>query len=195
MLLWLWHGPGPGADLWRWRYPDPNFPRFPLSPGGDRRRMAYRWGSSQITGLAEFIWSRAVPKMPHSGFLSTLDGGNLMNATIMRIIGRLLIVSMFVLPFQAQAAMIGTDQVASAGSAQMQRANLLNTVARPDVARQLQALGVDAATAKERVAAMTDAEVQSLANNINALPAGANSAGWGWAIVIALAIWAWYAYR
>lgn len=119
-----------------------------------------------------------------------------MNATIMKIIGRLLIVSMFALPFQTvQAAMIGTDQVASAAGAGVQRANLLNTVARPDVARQLQSLGVDATTAKERVAAMTDAEVQSLANNINALPAGANNAAWGWALVIALAIWAWYSYR
>jgi hypothetical protein len=118
-----------------------------------------------------------------------------MNATIMRIIGRLLIVSMFALPFQTvQAAMIGTDQVASGATAQIQRANLLGTVSRPDVANQLQALGVDANTAKERVAAMTDAEVQSLANNVGALPAGADS-GWGWAIVLALVIWAWYSYR
>jgi hypothetical protein len=120
-----------------------------------------------------------------------------MNATIMRIIGRLLIVSMLALPFQTtvNAAMIGTDQAASAPSALAQRANLLSTVARPDVARQLQALGVDANTAKERVAAMTDAEVQSLAGNIGALPAGADSSGWGWAILIALVIWAWYSYR
>jgi hypothetical protein len=129
-------------------------------------------------------------------FLQLFDGGILMNATIMRIIGRLLIVSMLALPFQTtvNAAMIGTNQVASTGSAQMQRAHLLSTVARPDVTNQLQALGVDAATAKERVAAMTDAEVQNLAADINALPAGADS-GWGWAILIALVIWAWYSYK
>lgn len=118
-----------------------------------------------------------------------------MKSTVMRLIGRLLIVSMLAFSFSsARAGMIGTDQVASTPSAQMQRANLMRSVDRTDVARQLQSLGVDAATAKERVAAMTDAEVQSLVGQVNALPAGADS-GWAWAIVIALAIWAWYSWR
>lgn len=119
-----------------------------------------------------------------------------MKTTMMRLIGRLLIVSMLVLPFQTvQAGMIGTDQIASNATTQAQRANLARTIARPDVTSQLQALGVDANAAKERVAAMTDAEVQSLANNLSTLPAGANNAAWGWAIVIALVIWAWYSYK
>jgi hypothetical protein len=118
-----------------------------------------------------------------------------MKATMMRIVGRLLIVSMLALPFQtANAGMIGTDQIASGGSAQVQRANLMRTISRADVAGQLQSLGVDPASAKARADAMTDAEVQSLASNINALPAGADS-GWGWAILIALVIWAWYSYK
>ena len=119
-----------------------------------------------------------------------------MKTTIMRIIGRLLIVSMLALPFETvQAGMIGTDQIAANATAQVQRATLARTIERPDVANQLQALGVDANTAKQRVAAMTDAEVQSLANNLGTLPAGANNATWGWAIVIALVIWAWYSYK
>jgi hypothetical protein len=119
-----------------------------------------------------------------------------MKTTMMRIIGRLLILSMLALPFQTvQAGMIGTDQIASNATVEAQRATLARTIDRPDVARQLQSLGVDATTAKERVAAMTDAEVQSLANNLGTLPAGANSSAWGWAIVIALVIWAWYAYK
>jgi hypothetical protein len=114
---------------------------------------------------------------------------------MMKFVGRLLIISMLALPFQASyAGMIGTDQIASNATAQLERANLVRTMERPDVAGQLQALGVDGNSAKQRVAAMTDAEVHSLANSLNALPAGADS-GWGWAIVIALAIWAWYSYR
>lgn len=117
-----------------------------------------------------------------------------MKSTMMRIIGRLLIASMLALSFQAaNAGMIGTDQVAS-GTSQMQRTAVLNTMSRPDVANQLQSLGVDANTAKERVAAMTDAEVQSLANSMGTLPAGADTS-WGWVILIALVIWAWYSYR
>jgi len=119
-----------------------------------------------------------------------------MKSTMMRLIGRLLIVSMLALPFQTvQAGMIGTDQIASGATAQMQRSTVIRTIDRPDVANQLQALGVDASIAKERVASMTDAEVQSLANSLNTLPAGADNAAWGWAIVVALVIWAWYSYR
>ncbi|HEX8988553.1 MAG TPA: PA2779 family protein [Rhodocyclaceae bacterium] len=119
-----------------------------------------------------------------------------MKSNLMRIVGRLLILTMLALPFQTvQAGMIGTDQIAASGGAAMQRANLLGTMSRPDVASQLQSLGVDPASAKARVDAMTDAEVQSLAGKLGALPAGADSSGWGWAILIALVIWAWYSYR
>lgn len=119
-----------------------------------------------------------------------------MNSRIMRIVGRLLIISMLALPFQTvHAGMIGTTQALSAANTDAQRAGLVRTMARADVTSQLQTLGVDAKSAQERVAAMTDAEVQSLANQVNALPAGADNAAWGWAILIALVIWAWYSYR
>ncbi len=76
-----------------------------------------------------------------------------------RTICRLLIVLMIWTPYQiAQAGMIGTDQVATASS-QADRSAVLGFVTRADVASQLQALGLDAATAKDRVAAMTDSEV------------------------------------
>src|SRR5439155_17050187 len=47
-----------------------------------------------------------------------------------------------------------------------------NFLSRSDVANQLQSLGIDPSTANDRVAAMTDQEVQSLAGRINAMPAG-----------------------
>jgi hypothetical protein len=106
-----------------------------------------------------------------------------------KTICRLLIVLMVWTPYQvAQAGMIGTDQVATSSS-QADRTAVLGFVSRADVASQLQALGLDAATAKDRVAAMTDGEVSYLAGQINSLPAGADTAGIIMLILIIAAIW------
>jgi hypothetical protein len=92
-------------------------------------------------------------------------------------------------PYQvAQAGMIGTDQVATTSS-QVDRTAVLGFVSRADVAGQLQAMGLDGATAKDRVAAMSDAEVSYLAGRINSLPAGADTAGVLILILIIAAIW------
>ena len=51
-------------------------------------------------------------------------------------------------------------------------------------------LGVDPASAKDRVAAMTDPEVRSLADRIQSMPAGADSAGTILLlVVIGFAVW------
>lgn len=71
----------------------------------------------------------------------------------------------------AQAALIGTGQVAAA-SAQSDRARVSALLDRPAVQAKLQALGIGAADAKARVAALTDDEVVALANKIDSLPAG-----------------------
>ena len=106
-----------------------------------------------------------------------------------KTICRLLIVLMVWTPYQvAQAGMIGTDQVATTSS-QADRSAVLSFVTRADVAGQLQALGLDAANAKDRVAAMTDTEVSYLAGQINSLPAGADGAGILLLILIIAAIW------
>ena len=106
-----------------------------------------------------------------------------------RTICRLMIALMIWTPYHiAQAGMIGTDQVAAA-SLQAERSAVLGFVTRADVATQLQALGLDAATAKDRVAAMTDSEVSYLAGQINSLPAGADTAGVILLILIIAAIW------
>jgi hypothetical protein len=106
-----------------------------------------------------------------------------------KTICRLLVVLMIWTPYQmAQAAMIGTDQVATSSS-QADRSAVLSFVSRADVAGQLQAMGLDAATANERVAAMSDGEVSYLANRINSLPAGADTAGVLLLILVIAAIW------
>lgn len=106
-----------------------------------------------------------------------------------RTICRLLVVLMIWTPYQiAQAGMIGTDQAATTSSP-ADRGTVLSFVSRADVAGQLQAMGLDAATAKDRVAAMSDAEVSYLANRINSLPAGADTAGVLLLILIIAAIW------
>jgi len=112
-----------------------------------------------------------------------------MNFVLKRALCRLLIVLMAWTPFQlAYAGTISTDQ--AIGSAQADRAAVLSLLQRSDVANQLQSLGVDPSTAKDRVAAMTDEEVRSLADRLQSVPAGAD--GTGWALVILAAVLIWY---
>ena|SRR5438309_1160438 len=104
-----------------------------------------------------------------------------------RTICRLLVVLTIWTPFQvAQAAMIGTDQAVTSSA---DRGAVLSFINRSDVASQLQALGLDPASAKDRVAAMTDNEVQSLAGRINSMPAGADSSGVVLLIIVIAVIW------
>jgi hypothetical protein len=103
---------------------------------------------------------------------------------------RLLAVLIACSPLQfAQAGMIGTEHVVSA-AAQAERSAVLQFLGRTDVAGQLQSLGVDPAGVRERVAAMTDQEVRSLAGQIQGLPAGADSTGLLLLLIVAgVAVW------
>ena len=91
-----------------------------------------------------------------------------MKSTMTRFICRILAASMIVLPWQAQAGMIATDQ--ALGAAQSKVAGFLQ---RAEVAAQLERLGLSPQLAQERVAALTDAQVVEIAGRIDALPAGA----------------------
>ena len=119
-----------------------------------------------------------------------------MRSTMKKMTCRALVVSMLALSFQtANAGMIGADQAAAAGSAQTERALVVSLLDRADAAGQLQSLGVDPSTARQRVAAMTDQEVHALAQDIQTAPAGALSSG-GWLAVVLIAVAIWYfAYR
>lgn len=72
----------------------------------------------------------------------------------------------------ARAEMIGTAQLLET-AAQRERVDAF--MAREDVQRQFEALGVDPAEAAVRVASLTEAELQQLSDRIDSLPAGAGA--------------------
>jgi len=109
----------------------------------------------------------------------------------MKLISRLLIVCMLAVPFSSQAGMIGTDQVVVAQQ-MAARDQVQSYIARGDVQEQLASMGISPATAKDRVAAMTDSEVQQLAGQIESMPAGAKSNGWAIAVGLAIIVWVVY---
>jgi hypothetical protein len=111
-----------------------------------------------------------------------------------RTLCRLLIALTAWSPIQyANAGMIGTDQAASVAS-QAERNTVLQFLGRADVASELQSFGVDPAAVKERVAAMTDPEVRSLAGKIHGMPAGADSTGTVVLIIVVAFVvwWVWF---
>lgn len=73
----------------------------------------------------------------------------------------------------ARAGMIGTESIVSAGARDSSEATVNNFMARTDVQQALQAWGVEPALAAERVARLSDAELQNLAQTIDSQPAGA----------------------
>ena len=115
-----------------------------------------------------------------------------MKSTMKKMTCRALVVSMLALSFQtANAGLIGADQAAAASTAQTDRALVMSVLNRAETTAQLQAQGIDPAMARERVAAMTDQEVQALAQDMQNAPAGAISSG-GWLAIILIAAAVWY---
>ncbi|MFC5475675.1 PA2779 family protein [Paraherbaspirillum soli] len=96
-----------------------------------------------------------------------------------KMISRILIVSMLVSFYPAHAGIVGTNQLISATQAQGDREKVMNFISRTNVQQQFETLGVTPGAAKERVAAMTDEEVRTIAGQIDSLPAGGSN---GWAI-------------
>ncbi len=85
---------------------------------------------------------------------------------------RLLVALMVWAPYQvASAGMVSTDQNLATG-AQHERVVLNESISRAEVANALQGFGVDAASAKERVAAMSDKEARALADEVARPTAG-----------------------
>jgi hypothetical protein len=95
----------------------------------------------------------------------------------------------------ASAAMITTAEARAATIASTARANVASIVSRADVARELQAMGIDPQTARARIAAMTDEEARTLAGRVDALPAGGVSGAFGWVVAAAVAITLYIMYR
>ena len=75
----------------------------------------------------------------------------------------------------AHAGMVGTEAVVNAAQTQQYRERLHNALNRDDVQAQLLARGVDPAQVQARVDSLTDEEMQTLATNMDQLPAGGDS--------------------
>lgn len=99
-------------------------------------------------------------------FLATLLAICFTNATMIQV---------------AQATMISTEEVARAEATVQNAASaherLASLLARTDVQQGLERMGVSPEFAKERIAALTDEEAQSLAQQIDSAPAGAGVLG------------------
>lgn len=114
-----------------------------------------------------------------------------MNFALKKTTCRALVVSVLALSFQtAQAGLIGADQAAAA-TMTPERALVLGSLDRAEVVAQLQAAGVDPLAARERIRAMSDAEVHALAQDIQTAPAGGVST-WGVVAIILIAALVWY---
>ena len=81
------------------------------------------------------------------------------------------------MPLPAQADIVGSEQLLQSERSTVNREQLQQWMARDDVRQQLQALGVDAQQAAERIDALTDQELQQLAQNMDSDPAGAGVIG------------------
>ena len=89
----------------------------------------------------------------------------------------LLSVSVVSLGFQqpALAGVVGTADAVAATRAADPRATVDATLARADVRAKLVELGVDPSAVEGRIAALSDAEVASLADRIETAPAGGDA--------------------
>ena len=87
------------------------------------------------------------------------------------------------MPLALHAEMVSTSSMLAPDQSNVQVAQGLQTtpsaslLTRADVRNQLEALGVDSALAAERVAAMTDSQLQQLSLRMQELPAGSGALG------------------
>jgi hypothetical protein len=72
----------------------------------------------------------------------------------------------------ARAGVIGTQQYFSSIDRAATIEHIDSVLARAEVRSELERLGVDPAAAQARVAALTDQELETLATNLDSLPAG-----------------------
>jgi hypothetical protein len=78
-------------------------------------------------------------------------------------------------PLVAQAALVTTLQAVEASTRAQDVAAVNAALAREEVRAQFEALGVEPAQVEARVAALTDAELRTLAGQMADMPAGADA--------------------
>ena len=87
---------------------------------------------------------------------------------------------------RAYAEMIPTPQGDQSVQPAGERAAVKGMLARPEVVREMEKMGIPPEKAAARVDAMTDAEVSQLAGRLNALPAGGALSTQDWLIIIVI---------
>ena len=112
-----------------------------------------------------------------------------------KLVSQLLVICMILLPYSAQAGVIGTDQAIASTQDLANRDKVTAFMNRGDVVKQLEALGISAATAKERVNALTQEEINRIAGKIDTAPAGAMGSLWIGMAAVLIALILWWAYR
>jgi uncharacterized membrane protein (Fun14 family) len=75
----------------------------------------------------------------------------------------------------AAAGVVGTNEALAAGRAEAARTTVDALLARDDVRSKFVELGVDAAVIEGRLAALSDDEIQTLADGIGEAPAGGDA--------------------
>ena len=107
-----------------------------------------------------------------------------------RLVASVLIASttLMGLPMTAQAGIVQTDEIVSAGGANANRDKVTAFLARQDVSSALQAQGLDGAAATARVAALSNDEVAQLASRVDQAPAGGEILGLIFTVFIVLLI-------
>lgn len=93
---------------------------------------------------------------------------NKLNAAVVNLV----MAAMLVASMPAQAAIIGTEQMVTQEARAASLARVETFMASEQVATQLEAWGVAPEAVAERVAALSDAELQQLAANMETDPAG-----------------------
>jgi len=97
-----------------------------------------------------------------------------------RPVALLLVLSFLLLDFSvqtAQARMVDTGTVIETHQNQVNRQRVEAFLGREDVQKAMVLQGVDLAEAHNRVAALSDAEVEKISSNIDRLPAGGDAVG------------------
>jgi hypothetical protein len=103
---------------------------------------------------------------------------NMMRYTV-RGVGGVVLMTLTMLGLQtpAYAGLIGTGTVINQQQSMIDRGQLLSSLHRDDVRKQLIAMGVDPQAAQERVAALSDDELRSVEGRLQSLPAGGDILG------------------
>lgn len=77
----------------------------------------------------------------------------------------------------ARAALISTEQMSTQQNRASNQQKVSEALARPELVRQLESMGVSAEQARQRVQALTDQELATLADQTDRLPAGGDFFG------------------